>query len=144
MRILAVDPGSKNIGIAISDPTGTIANPLTILKHVSRAKDADVLSRLAAEHGAELIIVGQTLDENGVLTFEGRQATRLAAEIRTQTTLHVALWDESFSTREAHAARRKLGSPREKRKGHLDDLAATVILQSYLDAQRSDKRYEAA
>jgi putative Holliday junction resolvase len=142
MRILAVDPGSKNIGVAISDPTGTIANPLTILKHVSREIDAGVINRLAAEHGAERIIVGQSLDENGVPTFEGRQATRLAAEIRTQTKLQVALWDESFSTREAQAARRKIGSIRKKRTGHLDDLAATVILQSYLDSQHLNSKYE--
>ena len=142
MRILAVDPGSKNIGIAISDPTGTIANPLTIIKHVSRSKDTAKISSLATEYGAELIIVGQPLDEEGVPNFEGRKAARLAAEIRAQTTLQVALWDESFSTRDAHTARRELGSPRGKRKGHLDDLAATVILQSYLDAQRPDKMYE--
>jgi putative Holliday junction resolvase len=142
MRILAVDPGSKNIGVAISDPTGTIANPLTIIKHVSRSKDAAKISHLATEHGAELIIVGQPIDVDGVPNFEGRQAARLAAAIRAQTTLQIALWDESFSTREAHSARRELGSPREKRKGHLDDLAATVILQSYLDAQLPDKMYE--
>ena len=142
MRILAVDPGSKNIGVAISDPTGTIANPLTNAKHVSRSEDAAKISQLATKHGAELIIVGQAVDEEGVPTFEGRKAARLAAAIRTQTNLQVALWDESFSTREAHTARRELGSPRKKRKGHLDDLAATVILQSYLDAQRPDKMYE--
>lgn len=142
MRILAVDPGSKNIGLAISDPTGTIASPLTIVKHVSRSEDAARIIQLALEHQAELIIVGQALDTEGKPNFEGRKAARLAAALRAQTDLQVGLWDESFSTLTAQSARRELGSPKRKREGHLDDLAATVILQSYLDAQRSNELYE--
>lgn len=136
MRILAVDPGSKNIGLALSDPTGTIANPLTIVKHVSRSEDAARIIQLAVEHQAELIIVGQALDDEGIPNFEGRKAARLAAALRAQTDLQVILWDESFSTLTAQSARRELGAPKRKRRGHIDDLAATVILQSYLDAQR--------
>lgn len=136
MRILAVDPGSKNIGLALSDPTGTIANPLTIVKHVSRSEDATRIIQLAVEHQAELIIVGQALDDEGIPNFEGRKAARLAAALRAQTDLQVILWDESFSTLTAQSARRELGAPKRKRRGHIDDLAATVILQSYLDAQR--------
>lgn len=142
MRILAVDPGSKNIGLAISDPTETIASPLTIVKHVSRSEDAARIIQLALEHQAELIIVGQALDAEGKPNFEGRKAARLAAALRAQTDLQVDLWDESFSTRTAVSARRELGSPKRKRQGHLDDLAATVILQSYLDARRSNELYE--
>lgn len=136
MRILAVDPGSKNIGLALSDPTGTVANPLTIVKHVSRSEDAARIIHLAVEHQAELIIVGQALDDEGIPNFEGRKAARLAAALRAQTDLQVILWDESFSTLTAQSARRELGAPKRKRRGHIDDLAATVILQSYLDAQR--------
>ena len=110
---------------------------MTVAEQLGQMVQAD-----SREYGAELIIVGQPLDEEGVPNFEGRKAARLAAEIRAQTTLQVALWDESFSTRDAHTARRELGSPRGKRKSHLDDLAATVILQSYLDAQHPDKMYE--
>ncbi|MFL7893052.1 MAG: Holliday junction resolvase RuvX [Anaerolineales bacterium] len=139
MRILAVDPGSKNLGIALSDPSGTIANPLQVLKHVSRAVNASAILDLANQHAAEMILIGQSLDENGQPTFEGRRAARLAAEIQSQTNLQILLWDESFSTLAARDAQIALGTPRRKRKGHLDDLAATVILQSYLDAQ-ADQR----
>jgi len=135
MRILAVDPGSKNLGIAISDPSGTIASPLTVLKHISRAVNAAAIAGIAKEQGAMKIVVGQSLDEEGQPTFEGRRAARLAAEIRTQTDIAVVLWDESFSTAAARQAQIALGSPLHKRQGHLDDLAATVILQSFLDAQ---------
>ena len=135
MRILAVDPGEKRIGIAISDETGTIANPLTVLRHVRRNIDAAAVAAIAAERGAELIIVGQSLDDDGKPTFEGRRAARFARALEEQTTLPVRLWDEAFSTQKARAARIAMGVPRKKRAGHLDDLAATVILQSFLDSQ---------
>jgi putative Holliday junction resolvase len=135
MRILAVDPGSQNIGIAISDPTGTIANPLTVIKHISRAANASAIVNLAKAHEAGKIVVGQSLDEDGQPTFEGRRAARLAAELRSQVDIPVLLWDESFSTVEARQAQIKMETARHKRKGHLDDLAATLILQSFLDAQ---------
>jgi putative Holliday junction resolvase len=135
MRVLGVDPGDKNIGVALSDPTGTIANPLTVIQHVSRPIDAATLATLARENGAGQIVVGQSLDLDGKPNFQGRKAARLAAAIRTQTEIPVELWDEAYSTQEARSARIALGSPRGKRKGHLDELAATVILQSFLDRE---------
>jgi putative Holliday junction resolvase len=134
MRILAVDPGEKRIGIAISDPTGTIANPLTVLKHVARPVDAAAIAQLAQEHGVVLIIVGQNLDAEGEPTVQSRMAGRLAAAIRAQISVPVEMWDESGSTKAARAARIAMGVRKSKRRGHMDDLAATVILQSYLDA----------
>jgi len=134
MRILAVDPGEKRLGIAISDPSGTIANPLTVLKHVSRPLDAASIALLAVENQAGLIVIGQSLDEDGLPTPEGRRAGRLAEAVQGQTDLPVVLWDESGSTQEARSARLAMGASRRKRGGHLDDLAATYILQTYLDA----------
>jgi putative Holliday junction resolvase len=134
MRVLAVDPGAKRLGLAISDLSGTIANPLTVIGHVSRSVDAATIAKLAAENQAELIVVGQSLDEDGQPTLEGRRAFRLAAAIRGQTDLPVMLWDEMNSTQVAIATRREFGSSRRKRSGHLDDLAATVILQSFLNS----------
>ena len=139
MRILAVDPGSKNLGIALSDPTSTIASPLTVLKHVSRPANAAAIIALAEQHGAELIIVGQSIGQDAQPTFEGRRSARLAAEIQAQTDLEVVLWDEGYSTASAREAQLALGTPRRKRQGHLDDLAATVILQSFLDGQKADQ-----
>jgi putative Holliday junction resolvase len=135
MRILAVDPGEKRIGIALSDPTGTIANPLTVVQHVSRAVDAAAIAQIASENQAALIVVGQALDDNDGPTPQSRRAARLAAAIRSQTDQPVVLWDESGSTQAARSARLAMGVSRHKRRGHMDDLAATVILQSYLDTQ---------
>src|SRR5512137_224084 len=134
MRILAVDPGSKRIGLALSDPTGSIANPLAVLPHVARLADAASVAEQAATHAVGLIVVGQSFDDNGNPSFEGRRAGRFAEALRTQTNIPVVLWDESFSTREARLARLQMGVSRRRRTGHLDDLAATFLLQSYLDA----------
>ncbi len=136
MRILGIDPGDKNIGVALSDPTGTIANPLTVVQHVSRPINAATIAELARENGAGKIIVGQSLDLEGKPNFQGRKAARLAAAIRTQTEIPVELWDEAYSTQKAKSARIQMGSTRAKRRGHLDELAATVILQSYLDGRQ--------
>jgi putative Holliday junction resolvase len=133
MRTLGIDPGDKNIGVALSDPTGTIANPLMVIRHVSRAIDAATVAELARENNVGKIIVGQSFDIDGKPNFQGRKAARLAAAIRTQTEIPVELWDEAYSTQTARSARIAMGATRSKRSGHLDELAATVILQSYLD-----------
>ena len=134
MKILAVDPGSKHIGLAISDPTGTIANPLMVLEHVARHVDAAVVADLARTHEAGLIVVGQSLDDNGLATFEGRRAGRFAEALKAQTDLTVVLWDEAFTTQDARSARIQMNVSRRARSGHLDELAATVLLQDYLNA----------
>jgi putative Holliday junction resolvase len=139
MRVLGIDPGAKRLGLAISDLSGTIANPLTVIGHISRPVDAAAIAAIAVENQAGLIVVGQSLDEEGQPTQEGRRASRLAAAIRGQISLPVVLWDEADSTQSALAARRALGSSRRKRGGHLDELAATVILQSFLDALPADR-----
>jgi putative Holliday junction resolvase len=134
MRVIAVDPGEKRLGIALSDPTGTIANPLTVIKHISRPVDAATIAHLAQENEAGLIIIGQALDAEGQPSAQGRRAARLADAIKVQTELQVVLWDESGSTLAARQAMISMGVSRRKRRGHLDDLAATYILQTYLDA----------
>jgi putative Holliday junction resolvase len=136
MRILAVDHGEKHIGLAISDPTAMIANPLTVIKHVSRLMDAAQVASLAAENGAGLIVIGQSFDEEGRPNLAGRRAARFAEALKEQTQIPVVLWDESFSTQDARAARIEMGASRKKRRGHMDDLAAVMILRSYLDANR--------
>lgn len=136
MRILGIDPGEKNIGVSISDPTGTIASPLMIIQHTSRNLDAASISAIARENEVEIIIVGQALDHEGEPTVSGRSAKRLAAAIKRHMDIPVVLWDESFSTREA----RKFSKKKQRRKynKHLDDVAATIILQSYLDTKNDE------
>jgi len=136
-RILAVDPGDKRIGIALSDPTGTIANPFRVIEHRARGLDAAVIAQIARDAGVEKIVVGCPYDSDGAVGPQARKSERLAAAIREQIDLPVMLWDESGSTQEAQNARIALGARRAKRAGHLDDLAATFILQTFLDANRA-------
>lgn len=139
MRWLAVDPGDKHLGLAISDPTGTIARPLTTLAHQSYARNAERILALAREHEAQGILVGLPLDEEGELGPQARKATRLAEALRGLTTLPVILHDESFSSREAQALMREAGKKKRARRdrAHEHAHAAAVILQSYLDARSS-------
>lgn len=136
MRMLAVDHGEKRIGLALSDPTATIASPLRVIEHVSRLMDAAQVATLAQENGVGLIVIGQSFDEEGQPNLAGRRAAKFAAALREQTSIPVVLWDESFSTQDARAARIELGVSRKKRSGHQDALAAVVILQSYLESNK--------
>ena len=137
MRILAVDHGEKRIGLAISDLTGTVANPLSVVQHVSRAIDAAQVATIASEQEAGMIVIGQSFDEDGQPNLAGRRAARFAEALQSQTDIPIQLWDESFSTQKARAARIQMGVSRKQRSGHMDEIAATVILQSYLDAHSS-------
>ena len=136
MRILSVDHGEKRIGLALSDPTATIASPLKVIEHVSRAIDAAQVADIANQNEVGLIVVGQSFDEEGNPNPAGRRAARFADELKNQTSLPIELWDESFSTQDARAARIELGVSRKKRAGHQDVFAAVAILQSYLEAKR--------
>ena len=138
MKILAVDHGERRIGIAISDRTGTLARPVEVIKHVSHLEDASRIARLAKDQEAELILVGQSFNEDGTPNLAGRRAGRFAESLRAQTDLPVQLWDESLTTQDAHRAAIEMNIPRRKRRGHLDDMAAVLLLQSYLEAKREE------
>jgi putative Holliday junction resolvase len=126
-RILAVDPGEVRLGLAVSDPSATIARPLQVLLHTSRAKDAQAIAAIARDHSAERIVVGLALDADGRIGPQARRAMRLVEALRAATDLPIDTWDESGST--AAATRRR------KRNDLIDARAAAVILQQYLDGR---------
>ncbi|REG10661.1 putative Holliday junction resolvase [Pelolinea submarina] len=132
-RILAVDWGAKRIGLALSDPTRTIASPLMVLAHTSRAEDAAAILKIATEKDASLILVGVTYEDDHQLTPAGRSAQRLVEAMQEQHTIEVRTYDESYSTQTARESRLLIGLPKSKRKGHFDAIAAVVFLQRYLD-----------
>ncbi len=134
-RILAVDPGQKRTGLALSDPTGTIANPLEIIEKPSREATALYIVDLAQEKEVAEIVVGQALHWDGSPSQQSKIAVRLASAIRKNANIPVILWNEYGSTQTAQEARIAMGLSTKKRQQDIDHLAATVILQSYLDAQ---------
>ena len=132
MKVIAVDPGEKRIGLAVSDPTGTISRPLCVIKHESRDKDTQKISEIADVENCSLIIVGQALDVDGNVGHSARKSQRLAEALRDKTNLPVIMWDESGTTQAAIKSRIAMGVSRKKRSGHLDDVAASILLQDFL------------
>jgi putative Holliday junction resolvase len=139
-KIMAIDPGAERIGVAISDLTATIANPLTVIKHVQRNKDAARIVTIALEKSVKLIVIGQAFYSNGEPNPSGRKSARLAEAIMQISDIPVILWDEHESTQLARKARREMGV-KKKQNSHLDDLAATIILQTYLDSLPNHSNY---
>ena len=132
-RTLAIDPGTRRIGIAISDPTGTIARTYCVIPHVSLQKNAEEIVSIASQVDAGLILIGQALNSEGETGPQARKSIRLASAIQGITKTPLILWDESGSTRAAWQTRKDTGKSLKKRRGHLDDVAAAIILQDYLD-----------
>jgi len=128
-RILAVDPGDKRIGLAVSDSSGTIARPLTVVKHVSRNADARTITQWAEDYEADRILVGLALDAAGQIGHQARKALRLVEALRAVTELQVDTWDETDSTSTALL----LGG---KKDDMTDARAAAVFLQEYLHAEK--------
>ncbi len=138
MRILAVDPGEKKIGVAISDPVGIAARPLATLDHTARMDDAARIVAAAQEQDAEMIVVGMALEANGEIGSAARHAERLAEALRELTPLPVVLHDESLSTQIAHDAMLANGRRQHTRRTQIHAASAAAILQSYLDAHSSE------
>jgi putative holliday junction resolvase len=137
-RIMAVDPGEKRIGVAISDETGTLARGLSVINHVSLKQDCLEIVKIAQTNDIIKIIVGSPMGENNDERPQTRHAQKVAESLAESSRLPVELWDESDSTKQARAFRLEAGVKRERRGGHLDEVAAAVILQSWLDSHLED------
>ncbi len=138
---MALDLGEKRIGIAISDPTRTIASPHSVLKRASRAADFAHYAQLIDEQRITLLVVGLPITLGGQ---EGQRAAWVrdyAEGLRDRLDIPIVFWDESLSTVEATAALHAQGRHGRKVKQRVDAVAATLILQSYLDAQPGDAPY---
>jgi putative Holliday junction resolvase len=137
MRVMAVDPGSKRVGLAVSDPTGTIAQALTTVA----AEPADTLpvrlAEIAKSQKAQRIVVGLPLRLDGTHGPEAAAARRLASGLRQVSGLPVELVDERLTTAAAERSLIAGGVRREKRRLSIDRVAATLLLQGHLDSQRA-------
>ena len=133
MRVLAVDPGSRRVGIAVSDPTGTIAQPLPTVAAEPYATLVSRLAALAGEKEAARIVVGLPRRLDGSYGPEAKAARELAAALRQASGLPVELVDERLTTVAAERAMISGGIKRAKRRATIDGVAATLLLQSHLD-----------
>jgi len=135
-RVLAVDPGSKRVGLAVSDPTGTIAQALSTVPAEPAESLAARLAEIAKAQDARRIIVGLPLRMNGRHGPEAVAAQELANALRKASGLPIELVDERLTTAEAERSLIASGVRREKRKLSIDKVAATLLLQAHLDRKR--------
>lgn len=134
MKILGIDHGNVRIGIAVSDDTGSLARPLTIIRHVSRAEDADKVRMLCEEQGCGMIVVGIPYDSDGSEGPRARSVLRFVEQLKAISEVPICTWDESYSTQNVIATSIEMKKPRSARREALDDKAAAMILQSFLDS----------
>lgn len=131
--MLAIDYGERRIGLAISDPTGTIASPAgVIVRRIGKRPPIAEIIRRAEALEARGFVMGLPLDGDGDETPRSTEARRIAAEIAKRTGLAVDLVDERYTTAAALRAVREMGGSTKGRKGDVDALAATVLLQHAL------------
>ena len=135
-RILSLDVGEKRIGIALSDQSGTIAQGLKLYATTgSRGRDIAAIGELVRELGVARVVVGLPKNLDGSLGPRAQEMVRFAESLERAAGVPVDLWDERFSTDEAHRIFDMASVKRKKRRGSIDLMAAQIILQGYLDAQ---------
>ena len=135
-RVLGLDVGDVRIGVALSDPLGFTAQRLTVLERAGLAQDLETLCRLVERHGVAAVVVGLPLTMRGE---RGPQAQKVAAfceALRKRLTVPVELIDERLTTVQGTRALQETGTRGRKRKAMIDQVAAQLILQQFLDAGR--------
>lgn len=141
VRALGVDPGTKRIGIAVSDLSGTIASPLTVLaRSKSKRHDLHELARIAREEEAEVIVVGLPLNMDGSTGPAARAAIAEAERLATLVDVPVELHDERLTTVTADRDMVAAGLNAIERRKVVDKIAAAIMLQSWLDARANRLR----
>jgi putative holliday junction resolvase len=131
---MALDPGTRRIGVAVSDETGLIATPVAVLERSTRRRDLERVRALIDEYRPELLLIGLPLLPSGDEGPQARQSRLFAELLRQEFDLQVRLWNESYSTVAAHRRRASVGARR--RRSAVDAEAAAIFLQDYLDARR--------
>lgn len=132
MRTLGVDLGSVRVGVALSDPTGTLASPLVVLSRSARLLDQ--LAGLAAEHEVGAVVVGLPRSLDGRERQAAKAARAEAGVLAERLSVPVHLQDERLSTVAAHAGLAAAGRTARQRRGSVDASAAAVLLQSWLES----------
>ncbi|HZQ50457.1 MAG TPA: Holliday junction resolvase RuvX [Candidatus Dormibacteraeota bacterium] len=139
-RIFAVDLGSRRVGLAVSDPTQTIATALSTEPAEPEGDLADRIAVIATEHEAERIVVGLPRELDGTRGPAAAGAERLASRLRSVSGVPVETFDERLTTAAAERSLIEAGVRRKARRQAIDRVAATVLLQGYLDRRRSTRR----
>ena len=133
-RILAIDPGTKRIGLAVSDPLGISAQGLDSHTYQGYEKLVQYLKSLISEYSVRKIIIGLPLNLNGTSGPKAKEALELAGKLKNDLKIPIQTWDERLTSAQAERIMIQVDTRRKKRKELRDKLSAQIILQSYLAA----------
>jgi len=136
MRILCLDMGDKKIGVSMSDPTHSIAQALKVYRRNSLKEDLKEFRNIISEYDIERIVIGLPKNLSGEIGKRAQEVMGFAEALEKSVGLPVVLWDERFSTNEAHRVFEMASISHKKRKPYLDMMASQLILQGYLDANK--------
>jgi putative Holliday junction resolvase len=134
---MGLDVGERRIGVALSDPGGVLASPLTFIERVSPDADVQRVLALAHEHNVGRIVVGLPLTLRGQRGPQARAADAFRRALTTVSDIQVMAWDERLSTVEAERRLREAGTRPSMERGRTDAASAAIILQSYLDSRKA-------
>jgi putative holliday junction resolvase len=132
MRALAIDFGSKNIGVAVSDALGITVRPVETIRRTSLNKDIERLKFLLEDLEVEAVVVGLPLRMDGTIGDAAEKTLRFIEQLRTKITIPIVTQDERLTSFEAEQLMMEQGLNREQRRRRSDEVAATIILQDYL------------
>lgn len=133
MRILGLDVGQKTVGVAISDPLGFTAQGITTIRRTKKSEDIEAVKRICDEYSVETIVIGLPKNMDGSIGFAGEKIKEFSEFLKEAVDLEIVFWDERLTTVAAHRAMLEADLSRGKRKKIVDKVAATYILQGYLD-----------
>lgn len=138
MRIMGIDYGDKRIGIAVSDPLGWTAQGVeTVVRSFDMSKTMDRIKQLVKEYNVDRIVVGFPLNMNGTVGPRGEKTIEFIESLKNElNNIDIVKWDERLSTVAAHRTMHEIGVKTSKKKSIVDQIAASYILQSYLDSIR--------
>ena len=139
-RVLGLDVGERRIGVAISDPERRLAVPFRIVERREDASDVQTIVDLARDEKVEALVIGHPITLKGTVGPQARQVEAFAERLAEASGLPLELWDERLTTVQAQrsltGARKRRGGPSRSR-SRVDDVAAAIMLQSYLDRHRA-------
>lgn len=134
VRILALDVGSKRIGVAVSDPLGITAQGLETIQRQNKRRDLEALGRLVEQYEVQEIVVGLPLRLSGAEGTQSEKMRRFASDLESHFGVTVHLWDERWTSSEANRVLREAELSIQKRGKAVDRMAAVLILQSWMEA----------
>jgi putative Holliday junction resolvase len=135
-RVLGLDVGSRRIGIAVSDPLGITAQGLETLQRQNKRLDFEKLEKLARDYAIAEVVVGFPLRMSGAEGVQAEKMHRFADELRARLQIPVHLWDERLTSAEANRLLRETDMSIQRRAQVVDQMAAVLILQSWMERQR--------